>query len=89
MGGSCLILSSKVAWVTATTGSANPVEEEVETVYEPISMEDTEEARPSGHKRTYVPVNSQRLRQHAQDLHRSKPDGLSAPRGELDTILYS
>lgn len=30
-------------------------------------------------------INTQKLRQHTQDGHRSGPDGVSAPRGEVGT----
>ena len=51
------------------------MEEEVERVQEPKGMEDTKEQRPSEHSKTEVHVNSQKLWQHAQGMHSSKPAG--------------
>jgi hypothetical protein len=44
---------------------------------------------PSGHKRTDIPVDSQRLWRHTQGLHRSKPDGVPVPRWEVDMSSHS
>ena len=44
--------------------------------------ENTKEFVPSRHKRTDAHMNSQRLREHTQGLHRSKPDGVLVLIGE-------
>lgn len=55
-------------------------------------MKHIKETRPPRHNRADTRVNSEkhcvsseRLWQRAQDLHRSKPDGISVLRGEVDT----
>lgn len=45
-------------------------------------MEDIKATRPSRHNSTDTRIHSQRLRQHTQGLHRSKPDGALALPGE-------
>lgn len=50
-------------------------------------MDDIKESRPSRHTRADAPVNSQRLRQRAQGLYRSAPDGVLELKGEMDACL--
>lgn len=75
MGGSYLGLSSRIdcaVRVTATTGSGNPVEEEVECE----RQLEWKTVRKQGLRDTRGLLSSQRLRQHPQDLHRSKLDAI-------------
>lgn len=52
-------------------------------------MEDTREKRLSNPSRSDAHMNSQRLWQHAWDLHRSVSDGVPALRVEGATRLHS
>ena len=61
---------------------------EVEIVLEPEGMENTKITRPSESARSLHIMNSQRLRQHAQGLHGSAPDGGLEVKGEMDTCPH-
>lgn len=49
-------------------------------------MDDTREAMSSKHNRTDTHMNSYGLRQHAEGLHRVKPDGVPALRGQVTQL---
>jgi hypothetical protein len=51
-------------------------------------MEDTKKTRPYKHRRPDLYMNSQRLRQNADGLHRSAPDGVQELKGEVNTFPY-
>ena len=51
-------------------------------------MDDIKESRPSRLTRADAHTNSQRLRQHAQGLYRSAPDGVVELKAEVDTCPY-
>lgn len=44
--------------------------------------------RPSGHNRTDIHMNSQRLWHHTHGLYRSKPDGVPSTEREMDTSYH-
>lgn len=56
---------------------------------ESVRMAGAKETGPSTHSRTGKCMNSQRLRQHAQGLQRSKSDGVPAMRKEAGHRLPS
>ena len=68
-------------------GSRNSAKEEKERFQESEGMEDTKATRPSRYNRADTHMNSQKLWQHEQGLHGSKPDGASVLRGEVDISL--
>jgi len=54
-----------------------------------VRPRETKETVSSRHNRVNTHMNSHRLRQHAQGLHRFKPDGPSAMRGEVDASPHA
>lgn len=50
-------------------------------------MKDIKETRSSKPNRTDTHMNTQKLGQHTQDLHMSRPEGLPEIKGEVGTNL--